>query len=229
MRTYESIAATRSVGVAIGRPIGVLVNNQTLVNEAKRYVKEWVRYSVWPDGSQGEYLRNGNYCAANAGVIYGAHNAQTGVLLAEVLARRGDFELYQYSTAWGLYGTGVSETETSVPPASPMKTILDAVRTHLQLVDGKLDWYLYEGFRTQQSPRAITHLDGITEFSQWGMMHTYHELSYLPANRYYGSSLVRGVILRDPPEAHPPFPGTDGLHIDHKFTGKVNIFFFNFS
>jgi hypothetical protein len=207
--------------------IGVLVNNQILVDEAKRYVKEWVRYSVWPDGSQGEYLRNGNYCGANAGVIYGAHNAQTAVLLAEVLARRGDFELYQYSTVWGLYGTGVSETETSVPPASPMKTILDAVGTHLLLVDGKLDWYLYEGFRTQQSPRAITHLDGITEFSQWGAYHTYHELSYLPANRYYGSSLVRGVILRDPPEAHPPFPGTDGLHVDgglESWNGATSLF-----
>lgn len=199
--------------------IGVMLNNQSLIVEAKRYVKEWLRYSVWPDGSQGEYIRNGNYCAANAGLIYSSHNIQTAALLADVLGRRGDFELYQYNTVWGLYGSGVSETESSVPVGSPTKTIWSAIKTYLQLVDNEIDWYQYEALKSSQTPGTATHLDGIREFSQFGAGHAYHELSYLPSNRHYNSSFMRGVILRDPSGAHPPFPGTDGLTVDGGLEG----------
>ena len=101
---------------------GVLLHDRFLITEAKRYVTEWLAAGVWSDGTQGEYLRNGDYCIPQQGVIYGASNIQTGVMLADALARTGDVDLYVFETGDGMFGT---ESATN----APRKSVLKAMKT----------------------------------------------------------------------------------------------------
>jgi hypothetical protein len=95
----------RSDKVIMYGTVGVLLNNSNLVFQAKQYWKEWLKYSVYPDGTQGEYQRNGDYRLPQQGMGYGAINQWGYIQLADALARKGDMELYNYSTSEGIHGT----------------------------------------------------------------------------------------------------------------------------
>jgi len=173
-----------------------------LTSEAKRYVAEWLTYSVWPDGIQGEYFRNGDYCVPQQGVVYGTHNTQAALLLADALARKGDRSLYNFETRDGLFGTQSTGT-------LPAKSIRLAISAHVGLIDGSIVRYYYEPQRgSAQVPRPATLLNGI---SQHYNVSLYHDLSYLPGNRYLDSAWVNTVILRLPGSRTPVFPGSDGM------------------
>jgi hypothetical protein len=60
---------------------------------------------VWADGSEGEYLRNGDYCIPKQGVIYAASNIQSALLVSRLLTRQGDRSLIDFRTRDGLFGT----------------------------------------------------------------------------------------------------------------------------
>lgn len=85
--------------------VGHLLNNSNLIFQAKQYAKEWLKYSVYPDGTMGEYQRNGDYNIPQQGMSYGAVNMWQYIMLADACARKGDMELYNYSTSEGLHGT----------------------------------------------------------------------------------------------------------------------------
>ena len=176
-----------------------------LIAEAKRYVTEWLKYSVWGDGIQGEYLRNGDYCVVQQGAVYGTHNTQTALLLADALARKGDRSLFNFETREGLFGTASIGTQ-------PAKSIRLAISAHLGLIDGSLVRYYYEPQRgSAQAPRAATLLNSIAAHSNTSL---YHDLSYLPGNRDLDSGWLNTIILRMPGSGTPVFPGADGMRPD---------------
>ena len=72
----------KAINAAAVGAAGVLLGDAALTVRAKRYTMEWLTYGVWADGSEGEYLRNGDYCIAKQGVIYAASTVQSAVLLA---------------------------------------------------------------------------------------------------------------------------------------------------
>ena len=185
--------------------IGVILQDGFLVSEAKRYVLEWLTYSVWPDGMQGEYSRNGGYCVFQQGIVYGSHNTQAALLLADALARKGDRSLYNFETRDGLFGTAATG-------AQPPKSIRLAVSAHLGLVDGSLERYYFEPQRgAAQVPRPNTRFNSIAAYTKNSL---YHDLSYLPGNRYLDNAWVNSVILRTPGSGTPVFPGSDGMRVD---------------
>jgi hypothetical protein len=182
--------------------IGVMLQDGFLTSEAKRYVAEWLTYSVWPDGIQGEYFRNGDYCVPQQGVVYGTHNTQTALLLADALARKGDRSLYNFETRDGLFGTQSTGTQ-------PAKSIRLAIGAHIGLIDGSIVRYYFEPQRgSAQVPRPATLLNSIAAHSNVSL---YHDLSYLPGNRYLDNAWVNTVILRMPGSGTPVFPGSDGM------------------
>ncbi|MEM1136849.1 MAG: hypothetical protein AAGI07_13510, partial [Bacteroidota bacterium] len=56
--------------------VGAFLNDANLINNAKIFVEEWLKYSVYPDGTMGEYQRNGSYGNPQNGMVYGAINSQ---------------------------------------------------------------------------------------------------------------------------------------------------------
>lgn len=193
----------RSAAAAAFGAAGILLGDAKLITSAKRYFMEWLTYGVWADGSQGEYSRNGDYCIAQQGVVYGALNTQGALTLARLLARQGDTTLPAFSTTAGLFGT---ESTTTA------KSLSLAVATHYKLLSGQLSWYYHEPWKSTQAPRTATTLGSMEVRYMNGSttMDDYHELGYLQAVSLLPSLPVSAWVLRDKTVTSLRFPGSTG-------------------
>ncbi|MBL8315091.1 MAG: hypothetical protein JNK55_15210 [Rubrivivax sp.] len=193
-------AATAAYGAA-----GVLLGDANLIASAKRYFMEWLTYSVWPDGSQGEYARNGDYCIAPQGLIYGASNEQGAGLLARLLARQGDRTLIDFATTDGLFGS-------QSPNVTNPKTLELVVSTRLKLLRGQLAWYYHEPWRAAQNISASGSI-GNPEVRYMGgarAIDNYHELGLLPLAGLLPKLPIGTFVLRDRAVTSLRFPGSTG-------------------
>jgi hypothetical protein len=197
---------------------GILLDDEVLVASGVRYFMEWLAFSVWPDGSQGEYARNGEYCIAQQGVVYGSLNLQGATLLAAALARQGDRTLLDFRTREGAFGTASQG-------ADPPKSLELAIRTHVKLVNGELDWYFHEGWKDRQEPRAQTRLSGnVLRFMGGGPTDDYHELGLLPVAAWLPETGVEALVLRYSRVTRLRFPGADGSPVSTGFGQWTDAF-----
>lgn len=198
---------------------GALLGDTELVNRSKRYFLEWLTFSVWPDGAQGEYQRNGDYCVARQGLVYGSINTQAAVMVGDWLARRGDTSLFDFSTRDGLFGTESGSADGA-------KSISLAVATHLNLINGKLDWYQYEPWKTAQQPRLATSIgkwELYTNGSPRGV-DDFHDLGYLIGADHMPAALnVAKMVMRDPNVTSLAFPGSTGRRVDTGFGSEAGV------
>lgn len=206
-----------AMALAVGAA-GILLDDEVFVASAVRYYMEWLAFSVWPDGSLGEYARNGEYCIPQQGVIYGTLNLQGAALLATALARQGDRTLLEFSTRDGLFG---SASQGSDPP----KSLSLAIRTYVKLVNGELDWYLHEGWKDAQEPRPQTRLSGnVFRFMGGGATEDYHELGLLPVAAWLPETGVEALVLRDRRVTRLRFPGSGGAPVSTGFGQWTDAF-----
>lgn len=212
---FNNRKATNAIAVGAA---GVLFGDIELINRAKRYVLEWLTYSVWPDGSQGEYARNGEYCIPRQGNIYGASNLQGAEIFAEWLARRGDSSLFSFSTRDGLFGTESTGGAKS-------KSIAMAIGAYLDLITGKSRLYLYEPQKTPQQPRTASSL-GRMEVNYNASpkpADDYHELGFLlAANRLPTEMKVAGIVMRESGATSLRFPGSTGNQVTTGLGAQVS-------
>ncbi len=185
--------------------VGLVLGDAVLISSAKRYVFEWLTYGVWPDGSQGEYARNGDYCIPQQGVIYSAANTASAALLATLLSRQNDTTLTAFKTRDGLFGSESTGT-------APDKTLALPVQTQLGLINGTIKWYYHKPWLPKQTPPEA---DAMTGFRSYYMKSTqplenYQELGLLPAAKILPSTNIAGMVLRDKTVTSLPFPGATG-------------------
>ena len=198
--------------LAIGA-VGALFGDIELINRSKRYYFEWLTFGVWADGADGEFMRNGEYCIPRQGLIYGASNSQSALLFGDWMARRGDASIFNFTTSDGLFGTESASTGNA-------KSVALVVSTYLNLINGKLAWYLYEPQKTTQQPREATHLGRMESNFNGSVKPTddYHELGMLPAAQHLPASLqLAGVVMRDPAATALRFPGSTGNPVSTGF------------
>ena len=206
----------KAINAAAVGAAGLLLGDAGLVLRAKRYTMEWLSYGVWADGSEGEYLRNGDYCIAKQGVIYAASTVQSALLLSRILARQGDLSLLRFKTRDGLFGT-----QAQVGQAD--KSLQTVVKTHLDLITGQLPWHQHEAHLAQQNPRPQTAL-GASQVHYMGDARgsdDYHELGLLMAARDMPELPIAAVVLRDPAATSKRFPGSTGLPVATGFGSWV--------
>ncbi len=204
----RSIAAT-AYGAA-----GVLLADSALIASAKRYFMEWLAYSVWPDGSQGEFARNGDYCIPSQGMIYGSYNVVGAGYMARILARQGDQTLLQYATTDGLFGT-------ETPAGGTPKTLELAVSTYLKLLNGQLQWFFHEPWRTVQRTDAANSA-GLAEVHYMASpkaMDDYHELGLLTLAGLLPGQPISAVVMRDKSVTALRFPGSTGKPVATGYGG----------
>lgn len=199
----RSIAAT-AYGAA-----GLLLADPALIASAKRYFMEWLTYSVYPDGSQGEYARNGDYCIAGQGPIYSTANLQGAAMLAALLARQGDLTLTQFSTKDGLFG---SESAANMPP----KSLSQAIDAYIELVRGNKPWFFHQPWRGVKQDFGPGNALGAREVHYMANVATideYHELGLLPFADLFPGVPIAGVAMRDKAYFDAPFPGASGYTV----------------
>lgn len=107
--------------------VGIWIGDAQLTAWAIRYVQEHVTYSVTADGAQGEWRRSDEYATPQQGMVYGAHNWATDLILMDELAKAGDMTLAHWSTQAGLWGTEA--------PGAP-KTVWTAPDKHWRIAMG---------------------------------------------------------------------------------------------
>lgn len=188
---------------------GVLLGDAGLVARGKRYVMEWLTYTVNADGSSGEFARNGEYCIARQGLIYHSLSLQAGLMGARLLQRQGDASLVNFSTRDGLFG---SESGSGQPP----KSLEGASDTYLRIVSGALDWYQAEPHQRTQAPREATSLARMDVRYMGGAvpMDDFHELTLLSSAAAVPRLPVAQVLLREGSASTLRWPGASGNAVD---------------
>jgi len=209
----------RSATAAAVGVVGVMLGDANLIVSAKRYFMEWLAYGVWPDGSQGEYARNGDYCIAQQGVIYSSFNIQGAALLTRVLSRHGDRSLLDFRTTTGLFGTaGTTPLQA--------KSVELALGTYVNLMLGRLPWHYEEAWKNTPQPRTATSLgSNVVHYMGSGSgMDDYHELGMLPLASLMPRTQVDGLALRAPHVTALPFPGASGRSVPTGFGAWTDQF-----
>ena len=206
--------ASLAVGAA-----GVLLGDSELTLRAERYFMEWLTYSVFPDGSEGEFIRNGNYGIPLQGVTYAASNVQGAALLADMLARQGDRSLLDFSTRDGLFGTASVGDQ-------PAKSLALVISTRLDLATGRRDWYWHQPGREVQSPGPATSLGSATVGLNQGKIvaDEFHTLGLLLVAQHFPSLPIRGFVLRDRKVTQLPWPGSSGRPVDSGAGSWTDVF-----
>jgi hypothetical protein len=152
--------------------IGVVLNNSSIINEAKVYFTDWLKYGVHSTGVNYDYTRNGdNGGVATQGRIYSATNMSNAIIFAEALRRKlGDTSMYTLSTSDGHGGWN----------GGP-KTLKLSIENELDLRTRTKNYYsAWSG--NDATPLADKHLGkAVREDGTY----SYHDLSYLIAYKYY--------------------------------------------
>jgi predicted phage tail protein len=176
----------RSVQMRTVGLIGAFLNDMNMQFHAKLYVKELLMFSTYPDGTMGEYERNGNYGNPQAGMTYSAFNIQSATDIADVLARKGDFELYNYSTSQGLHGTQGGNKNIKLLVENYYRQTDLSVERFYQIVDIK------------------NRIDSENEFGgTYGIERWVNDIWYTNTNIYWKNDYYKKVYMRN---VGPPYP-----------------------
>jgi hypothetical protein len=163
--------------------IGVYLGDDDLTNHARMYYEEWLKYSVFPDGTNGEYNRNyqNAYESNNptqGTLYYNAINIDAMMFFADALRRKGDNSMYEYTTSVGLFSSEGGE-----------KNLILVINRNCSIINQEVDWY------SISSRNPGTHLDQFDNNANVNK-HTVHDCSFVLANIYYKSKYIADTIHR---------------------------------
>lgn len=173
-------AQMRFVGLA-----GIQQNDDALIESAKQWVKDVLKYGTFPDGVPAEYHRSHGY-KASKGWGYATVTISHMAELANHLARAGDEELLQYSTSDGAGATAGGD-----------KTIRLAVNHIFGTMDGSLTLYN----KTGREGDSDALLDGFV--ASQNKFYAY-DIWFAFANNYWDDSALRSKYMELGPEHRDP-------------------------
>ena len=179
--------------------IGVMTNNATFKASAKRYFQEWLRFAVWPDGTEGQMHRAtaDNFPTTMPGQGYHYSSLMIGsmITIADVFARSGDTSLYEYSTSLG-------DPAGAFIPAGGPKSLLTVMTKFMHHLDHTV--VRYTAGHNGQSDFIIDSNDDSTGERKNGDNYLAH------GNLYYKSAYIKSAYLRTAPGKNgyttPPYP-----------------------
>jgi hypothetical protein len=175
--------------------IGVMLNNTSLINSAKRFMKEWMRYNIYPDGSSCE-LDRWQTNARQRGFGYWGATISHFVIFADALARTGDTELYEYTTSDGRYAS-----------LGGPKNIFTVMTRYLQLRDHTVKRYATAS--ASENGNATYLIDG--EDSTY---HAIGDVFMAPANLFFRDSYIKTHYMRTWSGA-PDYPTTPPVGVSN--------------
>lgn len=220
-RIYTHVNADGSLGNPIPR-LAIIYNNRTaermnfillagllsgdkyLVDQARCYQREWLMFSVFPDGTYGEYERDGNYGNPSQGAMwYGGLCLQSYTLAADWFSRLGDKSLYTFSTRDGAHNT-------KVPASQPPKSFQTVLNRYVDNCRGENPIYYGE-----VKPENRIDIWNENEHAKYPTRYATWDYLLALANRHYRNPLYRQVYQRTA-SGMLPYPGKD-----YSTAGKV--------
>jgi hypothetical protein len=195
--------------------VGIKQKNSTLVTNAKKYVKDWIKYSMFPDGTVGEFER-WRSTLPDLGWGYTTDVVASAVTIADVLARTGDQSLFEYKTRIGKYNT--------VSPSKD-KSIYSALKVMADIAAKKVEWY------GTNDPSKVGNndyrIDGYVRggvFSGQSEWKALHDVWLTEANLYYKDATIKAMYMRNGSgmTAYPTSPTSQGKYV--VWTGDWGIF-----
>jgi hypothetical protein len=177
---WDNKSAQHNAAVA---GIAAMLNDATLLSHAKRFVKEWIKYDTYPDGTVWDQRRWSDDTAnptPQHGWTYAAGVIGSNITAVDHIARTGDTELYTYQTSEGVYGSAGG-------PKSLLKILQRFAKLTLaqQFAYASFDSRLstYERIDPDgESPNPVTHYVGDVALAQ--------------ANVYYKDALLKSSYTR---------------------------------
>jgi hypothetical protein len=170
--------------------VGILTNDAFLKNQGKKYFKESLKYSVFPDGTHADFRR---WTDTKPGLGWHYAGTMLGSLvnIADHFARAGDPELYQFSSSEGLFGT----------QGGP-KSLDKAIKLFLGHVNRTVVRYGTSDPAKNGNPTyLVSSVDSLSREAR------VHDTYMAPANLFYKDSFVRSIYTRSASGA-PPYPAT---------------------
>jgi hypothetical protein len=172
--------------------VGIMLDDSTLKDRAKRWFKEWVRFANFADSTNSQMHRTltdspgigWNYTAIMIGGM---------VTLADAFGRIGDLELYNYSTSLG-------DPSGTLTPAGGPKSLLSITKRFLDYVDGNVQRYATTNAANNGNPNY--KIDSVDEVlgAAW-----ISDSYVIPGNLYWRDSRVTAVYRRTASGA-PTYP-----------------------
>ena len=182
--------------------LGVMLDNTTFINSAKRVFKEWIRFNIFSTNSSIELERWADYSGTpqlpNLGWSYEGLMIGEMMVIADALARNGDTELYDYSTSLGM---------ANVTAAGGPKSLLGIITRHMQYMDHTVTVYGTDNPARQTADYIIDSVD--QAFSGAAFV---EDTDLCMANMYYKDSYIQSAYLRTASgaPAYPASPDTGG-------------------
>jgi hypothetical protein len=157
--------------------VGIQQNIGTLKQSAKLYVKEWLRFSTFPDGIISEFYR-WTSSKPDLGWAYASFCVAQALDVADHFARAGDMELYRYSTSAGMVGTEGGN-----------KNIHLTIKNMLQYLDGSVRRYATNSAAEVGKQHKL--IDGI--MPGWEVV---SDIWFAQGNVYYKDNYIKNAYLR---------------------------------
>ncbi len=167
--------------------VGVLVNDRQLIQSAKLFFREWIRYGVYPHGVITEGVRWTDE-SPERGLEYAASNLGHMIDTADVLARAGEPDLFLYTSSAGANGTeggpknlllAMMTYEGYIDGTGPKR-----YGTDKPALDGNFD-YLIDGYLNIDSYNP----------GKWSL----RDVWFTEANTFFKSAYITGVYTRKGP------------------------------
>lgn len=189
---------------------GILLDDEALKEDAKRYWKETLMFNIYPRGFSGDLERwvrpePGTYKSPQKGLNYYYFIADHLVTLADAFARTGDFELYEFTTRKGQWGT-------ECKPGDPDKSLLRVLEGIAKLNDGTYTLYATD---TPADTGKIKYRIWDRKYSfARGVTFTVYDYWYAQANIYYRNDYLKSAYLKTNPggNPYPEKPGSRHMH-----------------
>lgn len=194
--------------------VGVFLKNELLINSAKRWFFEWMRYGVFPTGDVVDLYRGlENPKEPEKGLNYLFSVVQAMADLADVLARSGDNSLYEYKTSEGYFG---SETD-----GKAKKSLLLVIQNALNYLNGKNR--NYATISINQMKDSLFLIDGLDPNLTDSNIIVYDTWFSLP-NLYFQNKEIQANYLRKAPGTRPYPAWPRSIGPNKSWGGQAHIY-----
>lgn len=173
--------------------VGIWADRDDLVEHGKRYVRDALRFSYFPNGATGDFERWTEE-DPTLGWKYGTEFAGALLTIADTLARAGDAELYEFETTDGALGTAGAR-----PDGSP-KSLEALVEDLLRYVDRSYRRYGTDASRRAGDERYL--IDSVNDLNDEARI---NDIQLIVGNSWFDNDYIEAVVTRQA-DGSPPYP-----------------------